>query len=45
MTQNTEPEKWREGMDPFTLPLQSVQIQKILGYPHAANQVFYLNTK
>ena len=29
-------------MDPFTLPLQSVQIQKILGYPHAANQVFYL---
>ncbi len=42
MTQNTEPEKWREGIDPFTLPLQSVQIQEILGYPHAANQVFYL---
>ena len=42
MTQNKEPEKWREGIDPFTLPLQNIRIQEILGYPHAANQVFYL---
>ncbi len=39
---NQEPEKWREGIDPFSLPLQHVQIQEILGYPHAANQVFYI---
>ncbi len=42
MERNKEPEKWREGIDPFALPLKNIQIQKILGYPHAANQVFYL---
>ncbi len=39
---NQEPQKWREGIDPLALPLQNVQIQEILGYPHAANQVFHL---
>lgn len=40
--QNQEPVKWREGIDPFSLPLKKVQILEILGYPHAANQVFYM---
>ncbi len=39
---NQEPEKWRDCIDPFSLPLQKVQILEILGYPHAANQVFFL---
>lgn len=42
MQRNQEPAKWRDGIDPFALPLEHVQIQEILGYPHAANQVFYL---
>ncbi len=41
MKQNQEPEKWRDGVDPFTLPLKRVQLLEILGYPHAGNQVFY----
>lgn len=40
--QNREPGKWRDGIDPFTLRLKMVQIQEILGYPHAANQVFHV---
>lgn len=39
---NQEPEKWRDGIDPLSLPLRNVQLQEILGYPHAANQVFYV---
>ncbi|MCD8131255.1 MAG: aminoglycoside phosphotransferase family protein [Lachnospiraceae bacterium] len=39
---NEEPEKWRNTIDPFSLPLKKVCIQEILGYPHAANQVFYV---
>ncbi len=42
MIQNQEPTKWRDGIDPFSLPLKNVQILEILGYPHAANQVFYV---
>lgn len=29
-------------MDPFTLKLRNFQINKILGYPHAGNDVFYV---
>ncbi len=39
---NHEPEKWREGIDPLTLPLQKVQLRRVLGYPHASNQVFHV---
>lgn len=42
MVPNFEPQKWRDGIDPFALPLCNVRILEILGYPHAANQVFYL---
>lgn len=39
---NHEPEKWRDGIDPASLPLKKVRIRRILGYPHAGNQVFQL---
>ncbi len=39
---NQEPEKWRDGIDPFSLPLKKVRLLEVLGYPHAANQVFYV---
>ncbi len=39
---NTEPQQWREGIDPFSLPLRQLQLQEVLGYPHAANQVFQI---
>ncbi len=39
---NQEPEKWRDTIDPYSLPLKKVKIEEVLGYPHAANQVFYV---
>ncbi len=45
MMQNREPAKWRDGIDPVSLPLKNVQILEVLGYPHAANQVFYVRGK
>lgn len=36
----TYPEKWRETCDPFSLPYRRFQPIKILGYPHAGNDVF-----
>ncbi len=45
IVQNQEPEKWRDGIDPFSLPLRNMQVLEILGYPHAANQVFYVRGK
>ncbi len=42
MIQNQEPAKWREGIEPFSLPLRNVKIKEVVGYPHAANQVFYV---
>lgn len=35
------PEKWRETCDPFSLPYHTFQPTKILGYPHAGNDVFH----
>lgn len=35
------PEKWRETIDPFSLPYHAFQPTEILGYPHAGNDVFY----
>ena len=36
------PEKWRETCDPFALPYHEFQPEKILGYPHAGNDVFHV---
>ncbi len=41
MQPNQEPTKWRDGIDPFELPLKNVRMLEVLGYPHAGNQVFY----
>ncbi len=34
------PEKWRETADPFSIPFANFQLQTVLGYPHAGNDVF-----
>ena len=34
-------EKWRETIDPFSLPYKSFKPVEILGYPHAGNDVFH----
>lgn len=36
------PARWREGCDPFALNYHSFQINEVLGYPHAGNDVFYV---
>ena len=38
---SAQPEKWRDAADPFTLPLSRFRLGKVLGYPHAGNDVFY----
>ncbi len=35
------PGKWRDTIDPFTLPYHSFTPLEILGYPHAGNDVFH----
>ena len=35
------PDKWRETVNPFTLPYKIFQPTEILGYPHAGNDVFH----
>lgn len=35
------PEKWRETVDPFSLPYKHFDLKRILGYPHAGNDVFH----
>ena len=36
-----QPEKWKETIDPFTIPFKNFKLLDILGYPHARNDVFY----
>ena len=36
------PDKWRETADPFAVPFQRFRLEKILGYPHAGNDVFHV---
>ncbi len=36
------PQKWRDTIDPFSLPYHSFQPLKVLGYPHAGNDVFHV---
>ncbi len=38
---STQPEKWRDTVDPFALPLEKFRLEEVLGYPHAGNDVFY----
>ena len=35
------PDKWRETIDPFSLPYKTFHPIEILGYPHAGNDVFH----
>lgn len=36
------PQKWRETVDPFELKFKNFKLNKILGYPHAGNDVFHV---
>lgn len=36
-----QPEKWKETIDPFSINFQNFELIKVLGYPHARNDVFY----
>lgn len=38
-----QPEKWRETIDPFSLSFESFRLCKVLGFPHAGNDVFYVD--
>ena len=31
------PDKWRETVDPISLPYRHFQLTEVLGYPHAGN--------
>ena len=37
-----QPEKWRETIDPFSLKFNRFELSRVLGYPHAGNDVFYV---
>lgn len=34
------PKKWRESADPFAIPYRNIKLLRVLGYPHAGNDVF-----
>lgn len=36
-----QPEKWKETVDPFSIKFNNFKLIKVLGYPHARNDVFY----
>ncbi len=36
-----QPDKWRETIDPFSIQFNNFELTKVLGYPHARNDVFY----
>jgi len=35
-----QPKKWRETIDPFSIKFKKFKLEKVLGYPHARNDVF-----
>ncbi len=35
------PSRWRDTVDPFVLPLRRFRLERVLGYPHAGNDVFH----
>jgi aminoglycoside phosphotransferase len=37
-----QPPKWRETIDPFSIKFNRFTLSEVLGYPHAANDVFYV---
>lgn len=37
-----EPRKWRETIDPYSIKFKNFKIIKVLGYPHARNDIFYV---
>ncbi len=37
-----QPTKWRETIDPFSIKFTRFTLSEVLGYPHAANDVFYV---
>lgn len=37
-----QPDKWRETIDPSTLHFYNFHLKEVLGYPHAGNDVFYV---
>lgn len=39
---SVHPQKWRETCDPYGLPFHHFQLKKIIGYPHAGNDVFHV---
>ena len=36
-----QPEKWKDTIDPFSIKFNNFTLSKVLGYPHAQNDVFY----
>jgi len=36
------PQKWRETVDPFSLPYSNFSLLEVIGYPHAGNDVFHV---
>ena len=36
------PKRWRETCDPFALNYRNFQLDELLGYPHAGNDVFHV---
>lgn len=36
-----QPKKWKETVDPFKIQFNKFKLEKVLGYPHARNDVFY----
>ena len=36
-----QPDKWKETVDPYTIQFNNFKLLKVLGYPHARNDVFY----
>ncbi len=40
--QTAHPQKWRETCDPFVLDYHDFELNEVLGYPHAGNDVFHV---
>ena len=36
------PQKWRDTVDPWSLPFQQFILTEVIGYPHAGNDVFHV---
>ena len=36
-----QPKKWKDTVDPFSIQFNNFKLIKVLGYPHARNDVFY----